>query len=200
MKTHKKSEDLPDIELFDSENEGFGTDKLNSMAASTKHLFFLESVEESAINRFIAILLGLKIKPKDKYIVHLTSPGGCLVDYMRLKIFLDAFSKNLIFQGEGQIGSVAAFWLTSFKGRRLMQDGAILQFHDVRMLLSEYNTPKALLQAQYSLKYSRNFLIEQISKRSGVSVKELVKLCTEDVTEMTAQEALKLNLIDEIIT
>lgn len=123
----------------------------------------------------------------------ISSKGGSMECALRLFELLKSSSKQVVGIVEDEAYSMAAIVLQGCF-RRKARKGAHLLFHNVRP--AEHAIPSDELDEKR--KKGQEAIYKILSDRSGKTIEEVAAICRKD-KKMSAEEALELGFIDEII-
>ena len=136
--------------------------------------------------------------PEKDVLIYLNSPGGsvsaCLAIYDTMKYIKCDVSTICI----GAASSAAAFILAAgAKGKRFALPHARIMLHQVSAGASGHIED---MKIQYTeAEYANNLMLEELSKITGYKISKLKKDMDRDKF-MSAEEALKYGIIDEVLT
>lgn len=126
----------------------------------------------------------------------INSPGGHLDSALNLIKFAESFEN--IHTICIKCASAAALLVESIKGKRYAVDESEIMFHEPRAGLQGYVTMDDLLEIYNTLKNLNDIMARMITKRIKMPFQEFKKRIKSDWT-LSAKEALKLNMFDQII-
>ena len=161
-------------------------------------IFLGEEVNEATANVVVAQLLHLANEDPNKDIqLYINSPGGAVYDGLAIYDTIQFIKPDVQTIGIGLQASMGAFLLSSgTKGKRMMLPNARVMIHQ-----PSSGTRGKVTDQEISLRealYLKEKLTEIMAKNVGQKV-DKVKADMERDFWMSAEEAVKYGLIDEII-
>lgn len=161
-------------------------------------IFLGEEVNEATANVVVAQLLHLANEDPNKDIqLYINSPGGAVYDGLAIYDTIQFIKPDVQTIGIGLQASMGAFLLSSgTKGKRMMLPNARVMIHQ-----PSSGTQGKVTDQEISLRealYLKEKLTEIMAKNVGQKV-DKVKADMERDFWMSAEEAVKYGLIDEII-
>lgn len=161
-------------------------------------IFLGEEVNEATANVVVAQLLHLANEDPNKDIqLYINSPGGAVYDGLAIYDTIQFIKPDVQTIGIGLQASMGAFLLSSgTKGKRMMLPNARVMIHQ-----PSSGTQGKVTDQEISLRealYLKEKLTEIMAKNVGQKV-EKVKADMERDFWMSAEEAVKYGLVDEVI-
>lgn len=162
-------------------------------------VFLGEDVNSHTANLVIAQLLFLAHEdPKKDIKLYINSPGGSVYDGLAIIDTMNYIQPDVQTIGIGLQASMGAMLLSSgAKGKRFVLPNSRIMIHQ-----PSYGSPQSKVTDQeIELKEGlllKKLLIEMLAKNTSQSVKQVEKDMDRD-NWMSAEEALKYGIIDEII-
>ena len=164
-------------------------------------LFLAEDVNPTTASLVVAQLLFLESEDPDKEIyLYINSPGGSITDGMAIVDTMNYIKCPVCTICVGMAASMGAVLLTSGeKGRRYALPNAEILIHQPLIGGGGISgqTTEIKIHAEHMVK-TREKLNKLLSDRTGQDIATIEK-DTERDNYMTAEEALKYGLIDEIL-
>ena len=162
-------------------------------------IFLGEDVNEHTANLVVAQMLFLEAEdPKKDIIFYINSPGGSVYDGMAIYDTMQFVKCDVQTVGIGVQASMGAFLLSSgAKGKRFMLPHATTMIHQ-----PSSGTRGKVTDMEIDLKEGlrlKKLLNEVLAKNTGQKLATIEKDVERDYW-MTAEEAKKYGLIDDIIT
>ena len=162
-------------------------------------IFLGEDVNEHTANLIVAQMLFLEAEdPKKDIIFYINSPGGSVYDGMAIYDTMQFVKCDVQTVGIGVQASMGAFLLSSgTKGKRFMLPSATAMIHQ-----PSSGTRGKVTDMEIDLKEGlrlKKLLNEILAQNTGQKLATIEKDVERDYW-MTAQEAKKYGLVDEIIT
>lgn len=164
-------------------------------------LFIQGEVRDDMANLAVSQLLFLESEdPHTPITLYINSPGGSVTAGLAIKNTMNYISCPVHTVGMGMCASMGAFLLASGEpGHRYVMKDTIVMIHQV---LSGYQGQATDMGIHYeytkSLKDKLNKYLSEYTN-GKVSYEEMVELCERD-NFLTAERAVQLGLVDEIIT
>lgn len=164
-------------------------------------LFIQGEVRDDMANLAVSQLLFLESEdPHTPITLYINSPGGSVTAGLAIKNTMDYISCPVHTVGMGMCASMGAFLLASGEpGHRYVMKDTTVMIHQV---LSGYQGQATDMGIHYeytkSLKDKLNKYLSEYTN-GKVSYEEMVGLCERD-NFLTAERAVQLGLVDEIIT
>lgn len=164
-------------------------------------IFLAEDVNPTTASLVVAQLLFLESEDPDKEIyLYINSPGGSITDGMAIVDTMNYIKCPVCTICVGMAASMGAVLLTSGeKGKRYALPNAEILIHQPLIGGGGISgqTTEIKIHAEHMVK-TREKLNKLLSDRTGQSL-ETIEKDTERDNYMTAEEALKYGLIDEIL-
>ena len=163
-------------------------------------VFLGEDVNPHTANLVIAQLLFLAHEdPKKDIKLYINSPGGSVYDGLAIIDTMNYIQPDVQTIGIGLQASMGAMLLSSgAKGKRCVLPNSRIMIHQ-----PSYGSPQSKVTDQeIELKEGlllKKLLIEMLARNTGQSIKQVEKDMDRD-NWMSAEEAKKYGIIDEIIT
>ena len=161
-------------------------------------IFLGEDVNEHTANLVVAQLLHLAYEdPKKDIKLYTNSPGGSVYDGMAIYDTIQYISPDVQTIGIGLQASMGAFLLSSgAKGKRFILPNSRVMIHQ-----PSSGTQGKITDQEISLRegiYLKKKLNEILAKNTGQKLSQVEKDTDRDYW-MSAEEAVKYGLVDEII-
>ena len=161
-------------------------------------IFLGEDVNEHTANLVVAQLLHLAYEdPKKDIKLYINSPGGSVYDGMAIYDTIQYISPDVQTIGIGLQASMGAFLLSSgAKGKRFILPNSRVMIHQ-----PSSGTQGKITDQEISLRegiYLKKKLNEILAKNTGQKLSQVEKDTDRDYW-MSAEEAVKYGLVDEII-
>lgn len=161
-------------------------------------IFLVEDVNEHTANLVVAQLLHLAYEdPKKDIKLYINSPGGSVYDGMAIYDTIQYISPDVQTIGIGLQASMGAFLLSSgAKGKRFILPNSRVMIHQ-----PSSGTQGKITDQEISLRegiYLKKKLNEILAKNTGQKLSQVEKDTDRDYW-MSAEEAVKYGLVDEII-
>lgn len=162
-------------------------------------IFLGEDVNEHTANLVVAQLLHLAYEDSKKDIkLYINSPGGSVYDGFAIYDTIQYISPNVQTIGIGVQASMGAFLLSSgTKGKRFLLPNSRVMIHQ-----PSSGTQGKISDQEISLRegiYLKQKLNEILAKNTGQKLAKIEKDTDRDFW-MSAEEAVKYGLADEVIT
>jgi ATP-dependent Clp protease protease subunit len=162
-------------------------------------IFLGTDVNEASANIVVAQLLFLQSQDSKKDIyLYINSPGGSVYDGMAIYDTMKFVTNDVQTVGIGVQASMGAFLLSSgTKGKRFLLPHSTVMIHQ-----PSSGTRGKVTDQEIDLKESlriKQLLNEIMAKNTGQSVKKVHEDMERDKW-LTAEEALKYGIVDEIIS
>lgn len=173
---------------------------LLSKMLNDRIVFLQGEVRDDMANLIVSQLLYLEAEdPKSPITLYINSPGGSVTAGLAIKNTMDYVSCPVHTVGMGMCASMGAFLLASGeKGHRHVMPDTTVMIHQV-LGGAEGQVTDMKIRVAYSesLKDKLNKYLSEYTY-GKVSYEEMVQLCERD-NFLTAEKALELGLIDDII-
>jgi len=162
-------------------------------------VFLGSQVDEHSANLVVAQLLFLQAEdPKKDIFFYINSPGGSVYDALAIFDTMQFVTNDVQTVGIGMQASAAAFLLSSgTKGKRFALPNATVMIHQPSSGTRGKVTDQEI-DLKESLRVKR--LLEEIMAKNTGQKREQIHEDMERDRWMTAQEAKKYGIVDEIIT
>lgn len=162
-------------------------------------VFLGSDVNEATANTVVAQLLFLQAEdPKKDIFFYINSPGGSVYDALAIYDTMQYVTNDVQTVGIGVQASAAAFLLSSgTKGKRFMLPNATAMIHQ-----PSSGTRGKVTDQEIDLRESlriKKLLEEIMAKNTGQKVSQIHEDMERDKW-LTAQEAKKYGLVDDVIT
>jgi len=162
-------------------------------------VFLGTPVEQNTANLIVAQLLFLQAQdPKKDIFFYINSPGGSVYDALAIYDTMQYITNDVQTVGIGMQASAAAFLLSSgTKGKRFVLPNATVMIHQ-----PSSGTRGKVTDQEIDLKESLRvkYLLEEIMARNTGQKKEKIHEDMERDKWLTAEEALKYGIVDDVIT
>jgi len=184
--------------VLEKTSEGERAFDIYSRLLNERVIFLGEDVNEHTANLVVAQLLHLAYTDPEKDIkLYINSPGGSVYDGMAIYDTIQYIKPDVQTIGIGLQASMGAFLLSSgTKGKRFALPNARIMIHQ-----PSSGTRGKITDQEIMLKegvYLKQRLNEILSKNTGQKISKIEKDADRDFW-MSADEALKYGLIDEVI-
>lgn len=162
-------------------------------------VFLGDQVDSGSANLVIAQLLFLQAEdPKKDIFFYINSPGGSVYDALAIYDTMQFVTNDIQTVGIGMQASAAAFLLScGTKGKRFVLPNSTVMIHQPSSGTRGKVTDQEI-DLQESLRVKN--LLEEIMAKNAGQTKERLHEDMERDRWMTAAEAKKYGLVDEIIT
>jgi ATP-dependent Clp protease protease subunit len=162
-------------------------------------IFLGEEVNEHTANIVVAQLLHLAYADSKKDIkLYINSPGGTVYDGLAIYDTIQYIKPDVMTIGIGLQASMGSFLLSSgTKGKRVALPNSRIMIHQ-----PSSGTQGKITDQEITLRegvYLKNRLNEILAKNTGQKVSKIEKDMERDFW-MSAEEAMKYGIIDEVIT
>lgn len=160
-------------------------------------VMLVDEVSEDSATSVIAQLLYLDSENHEDIIFLIKSPGGNIVDGLAIYDTINRIKSDVVCIATGHASSMGAFLLSSgTKGKRKATRSTRIMLHSLsggtRGKIEDMRVDHK--ESEYLQKYLNNVLAEN----TGQTVRKIKRDCERD-NFMSAEEALKYGLIDEVI-
>ena len=165
---------------------------------SERKIMIFDEINDEVAQSVIAQMMTLEAIDSSKDIVlYINSPGGSVTAGFAIYDVMRRLRCDVATVACGLSASMGAFLLAGgTKGKRYGLENAQIMLHQV---LGNASGQAADVEiAARNLMKIRSRINEMLSQFSGMPVEELEKLCDRDYW-MTAEEALKVGVIDKVI-
>jgi ATP-dependent Clp protease protease subunit len=185
--------------VFDATNRGQRAYDIYSRLLEERVVFLGDQVTPETANILIAQLLHLGYEdPKKDIKLYINSPGGSVYDGLAIIDTMNYIEPDVQTIGIGLQASMGAMLLSSgTKGKRFALPNARIMIHQ-----PSSGTEGKITDQEIALKegiYLKKVLIDMMAKNTGKTAKEIEKDMDRD-NWMSAEEAQKYGIIDEVIT
>lgn len=185
--------------VVEQSSEGERAFDIYSRLLKERIIFLGEDVNEHTANLVVAQLLHLAYEdPKKDIKLYINSPGGSVYDGMAIYDTMQYISPDVMTIGIGVQASMGAFLLSSgTKGKRFVLPNSRLMIHQ-----PSSGTQGKITDQEISLRegiYLKQKLNEILAKNTGQKLAKIEKDTDRDFW-MSADEAVKYGLVDEVIT
>lgn len=164
-------------------------------------IFLQGEVRDDMANLIVSQLLFLEAEdPTAPITLYINSPGGSVTAGLSIKNTMDYITCPVYTVGMGMCASMGAFLLASGEvGNRSVMKDTTVMIHQVSS-----GTAGTVMDQKLALEFSVSLndkLHRYLSEYTGgqVSFEEMIDLCSRD-NYLTAEKALELGLIDQIVT
>ncbi|MET1032973.1 MAG: ATP-dependent Clp protease proteolytic subunit [Candidatus Saccharimonadales bacterium] len=162
-------------------------------------IFLGTGVEQTSANLIVAQLLFLQAQdPKKDIFLYINSPGGSVYDALAIYDTMQFVTNDVQTVGIGMQASAAAFLLSSgTKGKRFILPSSTVMIHQ-----PSSGTRGKVTDQEIDLKESLRvkYLLEEIMAKNTGQKKERIHEDMERDRWMTAEEAKKYGIVDDVIT
>lgn len=184
--------------VIEESNRGERAYDIYSRLLKERVVFLGEDVNPATANIVIAQLLHLAYEdPKKDIKFYINSPGGSVYDGLAIIDTINYIEPDVQTIGIGLQASMGAMLLSSgTKGKRFALPNARIMIHQ-----PSSGTEGKITDQEIALKegiYLKKLLAEMMAKNTGKTVAQVEKDMDRD-NWMSAEEALKYGIIDEII-
>lgn len=162
-------------------------------------IFLMGEVNDEMANTIIAQLLYLNAQDKTKDItMYINSPGGSVTAGLGIYDTMNHIDCKVATVCIGQAASMGAFLLAAGeKGMRRSLKNSRIMIHQVLGGISYSQATDIKIRADEMLRLKK-LLNDELAKNTGKTVKVIEKATDRD-NFMSAEEAVKFGLIDEVI-
>ena len=167
----------------------------------TRVLYINDAITSDMAFHFTTTLLQLEHEnSKEDITVYINSPGGSVIDGLSMIDTMNLVSCDVSTICVGQAASMGAMILMSGqKGKRKMLSHSEVLIHQTMAVLQgRLQTSDLKILADDAVR-TRETLYKIICDTTGQPFEKVERDCERDYT-MTAEEALKYGIVDEIIT
>ena len=185
--------------VIEKTNYGERAFDIYSRLLKERIIFVGDAIDDHVANVIIAQLLFLDSEDKQKDIkLYINSPGGSVSAGMAIYDTMQFVKPDVSTICVGMAASMGAFLLAAgAKGKRLALPNAEIMIHQV-MGGAEGQASDVKIRAEHIVKI-KDRLNEILAKHTGQPLKTIEKDSDRDFF-MTAEEAKKYGLVDQIIT
>lgn len=185
--------------VIEESNRGERAYDIYSRLLKERVVFLGEEVNEATANIVIAQLLHLAYEdPKKDIKLYINSPGGSVYDGLAIIDTMNYIQPDVQTIGIGLQASMGAMLLAcGAKGKRFCLPNARVMIHQ-----PSSGTQGKITDQEIALKegiYLKKVLAQMMAERTGQSYDKVVKDMDRD-NWMSAEEAQKYGIIDEVIT
>ncbi len=185
--------------VVEESNRGERAYDIYSRLLKERVVFLGEEVNEATANIVIAQLLHLAYEdPKKDIKLYINSPGGSVYDGLAIIDTMNYIQPDVQTIGIGLQASMGAMLLAcGAKGKRFCLPNARVMIHQ-----PSSGTQGKITDQEIALKegiYLKKVLAQMMAERTGQSYDKVVKDMDRD-NWMSAEEAQKYGIIDEVIT
>ena len=185
--------------VVEETNRGERAYDIYSRLLKERVVFLGDQVTPETANIVIAQLLHLAYEaPKKDIKLYIHSPGGSVYDGLAIIDTMNYIEPDVQTIGIGLQASMGAMLLSSgTKGKRFALPNARIMIHQ-----PSSGTEGKITDQEIALKegiYLKKVLIDMMAKNTGKTAKEIEKDMDRD-NWMSAEEAQKYGIIDEVIT
>ena len=185
--------------VVEETNRGVRAYDIYSRLLKERVVFLGDQVTPETANIVIAQLLHLAYEdPKKDIKLYINSPGGSVYDGLAIIDTMNYIEPDVQTIGIGLQASMGAMLLSSgTKGKRFALPNARIMIHQ-----PSSGTEGKITDQEIALKegiYLKKVLIDMMAKNTGKTAKEIEKDMDRD-NWMSAEEAQKYGIIDEVIT
>ena len=161
-------------------------------------IFLSGPIDDGAANTVVAQMLFLEMEDPDRDIMlYINSPGGSISAGMAIYDTMKYLKCEVSTLCIGMAASMGAFLLAAgAKGKRKALPNSEIMIHQPRGG-AEGQATDVLIHAEH-MRFIKQRMTEELAKNTGKPVKTVEK-DTERDNFMTAEQALKYGIIDEII-
>jgi ATP-dependent Clp protease protease subunit len=185
--------------VIEKTHEGERAFDIYSRLLNERIIFLGEDVNEHTANVVVAQLLHLAYDDSKKDIkLYINSPGGSVYDGLAIYDTIQFISPDVQTIGIGLQASMGAFLLSSgTKGKRFALPNSRIMIHQ-----PSSGTQGKISDQEITLReglYLKHRLNEILAKNTGQKLSKIEKDVDRDYW-MSAEEAVKYGLVDEVIT
>lgn len=156
-----------------------------------------KAFDQNMASRIVTSLLYLDSESQEDISIYINSPGGSVTAGLAIYDTMNLIKSDVQTICFGMACSMGAFILSGgTPGKRKALKHAEIMIHQVSSGARGTITDMEISFKQS--KYFKDLLNELLSKHTGHSVKKVAADCERDYF-MTSQDALKYNLIDEVL-
>lgn len=182
---------IPRIEVYN---------KIYSQLIEERILYLCTPIEAISASTLSAYLISLsRTDPEKEITIYINSPGGDIIDGL-ITIYdtMQAIPTPIKTICIGEAFSSAAVILSAgSKGKRYAYQNARIMIHSIQTEVA-YSSQQEFEKEFKRTKKLNDWLLETVARHTGQTLRKIRKDCKEDKF-MTAEEALKYGIIDEII-
>jgi ATP-dependent Clp protease protease subunit len=190
--------DEPELDI---EKESLLSDFLDHELLKRREIFLFGDIDEISAKKVIQQLLYLENQNSDPIIINIHSEGGEVDSMYGIVDIINLLKKKnieIVTVAMGKCYSAAACILTfGSKGKRCAMENCTLMFHPISYEIPFDYVSKQQPFSEFNAKQSE-ILTRVIAKNVQKKEKDWAKLI-EDGLWLSAKDALKLKIIDEII-
>ena len=185
--------------VVEESNRGERAYDIYSRLLKERVVFLGEEVNEQTANIVIAQLLHLAYEdPKKDIKLYINSPGGSVYDGLAIIDTMNYIQPDVQTLGIGLQASMGAMLLAcGAKGKRFVLPNARIMIHQ-----PSSGTQGKITDQEIALRegvYLKKVLAQMMADRTGQSYEKVVKDMDRD-NWMSAEEAKKYGIVDEVIT
>lgn len=138
-----------------------------------------------------------KVKGKSNIKLKLDSIGGDLFLGVAIRSELKALKANITVEVMGVAASAGSVIMTAGDKVKL-HSGAVVMIHEAKCVVYDYADAEALSRIQNMLETANRAMADLYAKKAGKTQAEMLELMHNE-TWLTAEEAVKIGLADEVI-
>lgn len=185
--------------VIEKTHDGERAFDIYSRLLNERIIFLGDEVNEATANVVVAQLLHLAYTdPKKDIKLYINSPGGTVYDGLAIFDTIQYISPDVMTIGIGLQASMGSFLLSSgTKGKRFALPNSRIMMHQ-----PSSGTQGKITDQEITLRegiYLKQKLNEILAKNTGQKIAKIEKDADRDFW-MSAEEAVKYGLIDEVIT
>ncbi len=158
-----------------------------------KSIFIVGELNQDSLAKFLEAFYKADNKP-GPIIIYIFSDGGEVDVGMAIYELMRTSANPIITYGIGAVSSMAVLLLMGGDHRILTQNSNLL-IHDGSVVL-QGNLTSAISHMEQNVKM-HHWYCQQIAERSGITIEKALELAGRE-SFLTADEALALNLVDEV--
>ena len=162
-------------------------------------IYFSDEVHTASANYTIMQLLWLNSdNPEEPISLYINSPGGCVYDGLAIKDIIDNLDCKVNTVGVGMCASMGAYLLSAGTGERRVTKNCRIMIHSVSS--GTYGTYHDMEIDYEETKFLQKKMLEDMAGfTDGKTSLATLKRKTQRDYYMTAEEAIKMGLIDSIV-
>lgn len=185
--------------VIEKTHDGERAFDIYSRLLNERIIFLGEEVNEHTANVVVAQLLHLAYEDSKKEIkLYINSPGGTVYDGLAIYDTIQFITPDVVTIGIGLQASMGSFLLSSgTKGKRFALPNSRIMMHQ-----PSSGTQGKITDQEITLRegiFLKQRLNEILAKNTGQKISKIEKDADRDFW-MSAEEAVKYGLIDEVIT
>jgi ATP-dependent protease ClpP protease subunit len=165
----------------------------------------INSFEEQDVKKYIDMLdsIAMSYPAEQAILINIDSFGGCVYGLGALYDFIKSIPNTIITYTSSKAFSAGAILLSTAgtKGYRMASQNAVIMVHRMQVGLPDGDIDESTSKVLHFQRTNNNWM-EILAKSMGLqSAEDINKLLTKNATQtlyLTAQQALKLDIIDDV--